>query len=102
MIYKSLERQNGKTTAQVTFVLPDGLWADTVHLVGDFNDWNHASHPFHYNRKGEWRLTVELAPGQAYRFRYLLNGRDWLADHAADAHGQTPTGMAHFVVAVPC
>ncbi len=102
MIQKSLTEQNGAATAQVTFVLPDGLWADTVHLVGDFNDWDQASHPFHYHRKGEWRLTVELQPGRAYHFRYLLNGRDWTTDRTADAYSRSTEGIDHFVVALPC
>jgi 1,4-alpha-glucan branching enzyme len=102
MIHKSFNEQNGAATAQVTFVLPDGLWADTVHLVGDFNHWNQASHPFHYHRKGEWRLTVELQPGRAYHFRYLLNGRDWTTDRTADAYSRSTEGIDHFVVTLPC
>ena len=52
MIHKSLETNAGKPVMQVTFCLPNSYWADKIHLVGDFNDWNRSSHPL-ARKKGE-------------------------------------------------
>jgi hypothetical protein len=35
---------------------------------------------------GGFSLTIELEPGRAYRFRYLLDGDRWENDWAADAY----------------
>ena len=32
--------------------------ADEVHLIGDFNDWNHESHPLTRGENGNWEITL--------------------------------------------
>jgi hypothetical protein len=39
-------------------------------------------------------LVIELMPGRAYRFRYLLDGERWLDDWAADEHVPDEVGGA--------
>jgi 5'-AMP-activated protein kinase regulatory beta subunit len=54
--------------------------AQAVYLVGDFNDWNEASHPMKQDADGTWKKTVVLAPG-TYQYKYLVDG-GWQEDPA--------------------
>jgi len=83
---------------QVTFSLPNDLWADRIYLVGDFNNWERTSHPFHRDRSGGWSLSVELEQGRAYQFRYLLDNQDWLNDTEADSYADNAHGGTNFIV----
>ncbi len=75
---------------QVTFWMPANIWADTFHVVGDFNDWNPTSTPMRRCENG-WTVSVELEPGRAYQYRYLVDGKwfnDWNADdYEPNEHG---------------
>ena len=45
----------------VRFELPPAIWADSVFLVGDFNQWNEASHPMTRGRNDPtWSISLEL------------------------------------------
>ncbi len=77
-----IETERG-LVAQVTFILPNSTWAGTIYLVGDFNEWNHSSHPFQHDREGTWTLTLNLEVGRCYQFRYLRDG-EWISDSQAD------------------
>jgi 1,4-alpha-glucan branching enzyme len=73
-----------------TFELPATVGAARVALVGDFNGWDPEAHPM--ARAGDrFTVTVELEPGRTYRYRYLLDGRRWENDWAADAYA--PNGF---------
>lgn len=68
-----------------TFRLSTTVDAEAVCLVGDFNDWSHTAHQM--QRDGGWfSADVELEPGRAYRYRYLLDGHRWENDWSADAY----------------
>lgn len=73
----------------VTFELP-GVEAQTVSVVGDFNDWDAASGAMKRRKDGMWTKAVRLEPG-TYRFRYVADGDQWHNDPAAD--GYEPSGM---------
>ena len=47
--------------------------AQSVSLVGDFNDWNPAAHPMKRMPDGAWLLTVELKHGH-HRYAFLVDG----------------------------
>lgn len=98
MIRKTFVEDDGKAIARVTFILPDSIWADKIHLVGDFNDWNRTSHPFRRDRRGNWTITVDLEVGRAYQFRYLLDNQQWVNDNQADAYVYNSYGSDNFVV----
>lgn len=65
-------------TRQTTFriSLPD---AESVSLLGDFNNWDKDAHPMKKNKKGEWRVAMKLEEG-VYQFRYLVDGEVWRND----------------------
>src|SRR4051812_15957415 len=76
---------DGSATVPVTFRLPHVVLADEVSVVGEFNDWSSAAHPM--ERQGdEFVARIDLVPGRAYRFRYLLDGERWENDWSADAY----------------
>jgi 1,4-alpha-glucan branching enzyme len=84
------EKQGSKV--RVTFRLPSTIWADSVHLVGDFNDWSRTSHPLRRTRDGEWEISMLLDEGRTYQFRYLVNGSEWQNDWNADRYVSNPFG----------
>ncbi|MBK8905095.1 MAG: isoamylase early set domain-containing protein [Anaerolineaceae bacterium] len=71
---------------RVTFKLPAEVKAETVHLCGDFNNWNPTSHPMKQLKDGSFSVTISLDAGQSYRFRYLLDSERWENDWDADAY----------------
>lgn len=98
MIHKTFIETDGRPVARVTFALPDIIQADTIYLVGDFNDWNRASHPFRQDREGRWSITVDLELGRAFQFRYMCDDEGWMSDNQADAYVPNPHGSDNFVV----
>ncbi|MBI1299275.1 glycoside hydrolase family 13 [bacterium] len=98
MIDKCYINRGDQRRLKVTFHLPATLWTESIHLVGDFNDWNQTSHPLEHNRFGIWMLTVELEVGRVYQFRYLRDGKEWFNDTQADAYVYNQHGSSNFVV----
>lgn len=97
-----LKKSYSKTgrSCRVTFRLPAETSAQTVHLCGEFNEWNRTSHPLLQRKDGSFSLTISLQTGQAYRFRYLLDGERWENDWEADAYEPNEFGDDDSVVEV--
>lgn len=71
---------------KVTFLLSSHIVAEASEglLLGDFNDWNRDNGiPLSRNEDGSLSITIELEPGQAYQYRYLLNDGRWENDDTA-------------------
>jgi 1,4-alpha-glucan branching enzyme len=98
MIEKKFVHAGDRMVARVMFCLPDSMWVDSVCLVGDFNDWNGATHPMLPNRQGCPEINVDLEIGRAYQFRYLIDGHQWTNDPQADAFVHNFHGSDNFVV----
>ncbi|HHX65867.1 MAG TPA: glycoside hydrolase family 13, partial [Chloroflexi bacterium] len=79
-------------TTRVTFRVPATVGADTVHIVGDFNDWNRHVHPLKQGQDGSWQIVLELQRNRTYHFRYLINGSTWQNDWQADEYATNPFG----------
>ena len=60
---------------EFSFKAPD---AASVHLAGDFNDWNSSANPMN-NEEGVWKLSLNLDPGK-YMYKFVVNGTDWKPD----------------------
>jgi serine protease AprX len=56
--------------------------AETVHLAGDFNEWNLATHPMEQILDGLWRVDLEAPPSGRYRYKFLIDGKTWMEDPA--------------------
>lgn len=85
---------------RVTFALPASVWADTIHLVGDFNDWDRRATPLRQSELG-WVVTLELDAGRSYQYRYLHNGHAWHNDWQADRYELNQFGGHDSVVVAP-
>lgn len=82
---------------RVTFAMPVGTWADSIHLVGDFNDWNPLATPLHLD-EDSWSVTLDLEAGQTFEYRYLINGTEWCNDWRADYYVPNDLGGDNSVV----
>ena len=49
-----------------------------VALVGDFNNWDAASHPMNKGEDGTWKVRLMLPPGE-YQYKLLVDGQ-WRLD----------------------
>ena len=81
--------------------LPEGVEAESVHLVGEFNDWDTTATPMTLGKGGVFRIMLELEPGREYQFRYLVNGEHWCNDWHADAYVTGDFGEDNCVVVTP-
>jgi 1,4-alpha-glucan branching enzyme len=90
--------QPGKV--RVTFSLPSAIWADTIFLVGDFNDWDERATPMRQTETG-WMVTLELDAGYSFQYRYLHNGNEWHNDWNADGYEPNIYGGDNSVVCTP-
>ena len=89
----------GNGQVRVIFRLPNIAFADRISVVGEFNDWGTTATPMKYLRPdAEWTATLVLEAGQRYRFRYLLNGKEWLNDWYADDYEDNAFGIFDSVV----
>ncbi|MEW6601678.1 MAG: PilZ domain-containing protein, partial [Nitrospirota bacterium] len=59
---------------EVSFLLPQEAAKDAsnIAIVGDFNDWNSTAAPMIRNQNGDFQITLKLASGREYRFKYLI------------------------------
>jgi len=97
VIDKQLATKKG--IVKVSFELSMSIMADRINLVGDFNDWDATATPMTLDRTtAVWKATIELRAGQRYRFRYLIDGKEWLNDWYADDHVENEYGSYDSVV----
>lgn len=77
-----------KNVSKVTFSLPAAAAKDaqTVYLVGDFNGWDAQATPMSRLKTGDFKVTLDLETGREYEYRYLIDGRVWENDWAADTY----------------
>jgi 1,4-alpha-glucan branching enzyme len=85
-------------TVAVTFVLPASIWAEQVHLVGSFNDWDRTRTPMRQTAEGDWRLALDLDADTEHQFRYLIDGETWYTDYNADGFVANEYGSDNSVV----
>jgi len=97
-MFKKRYLKNGDV--KVEFTLPDAVAAeaDTVYLVGDFNNWDETATPMQRYKNGKFKLTLDLEPNRQYQFRYLVNGSQWHNDWEADRYVANPFSGDNSVV----
>lgn len=87
-----------KGVCKVTFYTPASIEADTVHLVGDFNEWNETATEMTKLKDGRFKVTLNLDSGSDYQFRYLVNRSEWHNDWEADKYVPNPFSGDNSVV----
>ena len=93
------KKKAGDGKVRVGFSLPADVAANGAVLCGEFTDWT-PSRPMKRAKDGDWRVSVALAAGRTYRFRYLVDGERWENDWHADAYVPNPYGGEDSVVMV--
>ncbi len=89
-----------KDEYKVKFTLPAEISKEfnTASIVGDFNMWDPNKHVMKKNKKsGEFTITINLPAKNKFKFRYLLDGVQWINDDQADDFIQS-----HFGDAIDC
>lgn len=89
-------------TCKVYFSLSQDVCkdAESVCVVGDFNNWNVADTPMKRAKDGSFELLVTLETGREYYFRYLIDGLRWENDWNADKYIPSPYGDAYNSVVI--
>ena len=93
-----IKSKAGKGKARITFTVDPQVGAQVAAVCGDWNGWSPGADVMRPDGDGGFSLTVELAAGRAYRFRYLLDGHRWENDWAADAYKPNDFGADDSVV----
>jgi 1,4-alpha-glucan branching enzyme len=68
---KNVSKSKEIPTAKIQFLFP-ALEAQNVSLVGDFNNWDTIANPMKKDKKGNWKVTVDLKPGR-YEYRFFVD-----------------------------
>ena len=92
-----------KSICKVTFRLPKeaAASAKSVHLVGEFNDWDAEATPMQRLKNGSFKVMVDLEKDNEYQYRYLLEGCTWENDWDADKYVPSEfSGIENSVVVV--
>ena len=84
-------------TVEVMFRFDARPEAESVALVGEFNDWSTTTHPMARDDDG-FETVVMLARGRTYRYKFLVDGTDWENDWHADAYEANSFGGHDSVV----
>ncbi len=98
---KTVKAVNETSTNVVTFALAAKAIdnAETVAVLGSFNNWDVNKALFLTKQKnGSFKGTIELAKGNAYEYRFLVNNSIWTNDESAQQFIPTPFGVENCVV----
>jgi 1,4-alpha-glucan branching enzyme len=99
---RGIEKKFLKTrpVCKVTFTLPKEAApeAETVCVMGEFNDWSCDAHPMKRSKNGDFSVSLDLDKGRSYRFRYLIDGWKFENDWQADRYEPNPYGGDDSVV----
>jgi len=89
----SLKKQylKKKPICKVTFSIPASQSnnAETVYVVGDFNNWSTSATPMKRSKTGLFEASVNLETGREYQFRYLYDNHLWDNETEADKFAAT-------------
>lgn len=91
--------KNGRT-CRITFKYPNDEKGTTAVLSGDFNNWNFKSHPMKCLKDGSFSVTLTIDTNRSYRFRYVVDGKNWQNDHEADSYIANGYGCDDSVISV--
>ena len=73
-----------KPVCKVTFSIP-AKEANSVSVVGDFNEWNTEATELKKLKNGTFKGTVDLETASSYEFRYVVDGT-YVNDEQADGY----------------
>jgi len=86
-------KKEGKSKKVIfSFLAPH---AESVSIAGDFNDWNTMNHPMKKDKKGIWKVSLNLAPG-TYQYNFFVDG-EWQCDPNCTDRVENPFGTFNCV-----
>ena len=88
----------GRKAVKVSFHTARAMKAESVFLVGDFNNWDETATPMKPLKSGQFTAVVYLEPERQYEFRYLVDGEEWHNDWDADSYRPNIHGSENGVV----
>ncbi len=96
----ALPDRGGDTGSRVyvQFVV-DAPAAETVHLVGDFTEWQPTVELEDPDGDGVWSGRVPLLPG-VHEYMFVIDGADWVTDPNASSFQDDGFGQRNAIVAV--
>ena len=74
--------------------------AESVALVGSFNDWQPARTPMKKRKDGHWSVALRLDAGSRHEYRFVVDGDDWAPDAGASESAPNGFGGTNSVVAL--
>ena len=80
------EYKEKSKVCKVTFKLTKEIVssASQVCVAGEFNNWDIESLPMKKQKSGEYTASINLEKGKEYRFKYVIDGHEWINDANAD------------------
>ncbi|WP_066632328.1 isoamylase early set domain-containing protein [Labilibacter marinus] len=94
----SIKKQflKSKPECKVTFKFEKtaDIAAETVKVVGNFNNWDKDTEPMKALKSGDFTQTINLSSGSDIQFRYLVNDTLWVNDESADSFVDAGLGDA--------
>jgi len=100
----SIEKKflKAKPICKVKFSLSGDQYksADSILLVGDFNNWQLGETPIKKAKTGVWSVSLDLETGKEYQYRYLVDGTTWENDSEADKYVPSGLGSENSVLAL--
>lgn len=91
-----------KPYCKVTFRLSRKIAGNArkVSIAGDFNDWKSDRTPMKALKNGDFTVSLQLAKGREYRYRFVLDDQEWVTDDSADKQVYCDFASAHNAVVV--
>jgi 1,4-alpha-glucan branching enzyme len=69
--------------------------AESVSIAGDFNHWDVMSHSMKKDKKGVWKVSLNLSPG-IYQYNFYVDG-EWQNDPHCTEYVENPFGTLNSV-----
>lgn len=99
MISKKYSK-TGKS-CRVTFkYTPENENAQSVSLLGDFNEWGKSGHKMVKRKNGYFSVSVQLDTEQDYEFRYFIDDNIWTNDDTADTFVKNTFGTENALLSL--
>ena len=95
MITKTLRKDDTVQVCFYTEALPE---AESVHLVGSFDDWDTSAHPMRRLKDGRFMAMRRFETNCRHEYRYLVDGETWINDAEAETYSPNPYGSDNCVV----
>ncbi len=95
MIKKTLRKDDTVQVSFYTEALPE---AESVHLVGSFDNWDTGAHPMRRLRDSRFMAMKRFEMDSRHEYRYLVDGANWINEAEAEAYAPNPFGSDNCVV----